>query len=103
MKENIPQISNLVREQLGDWVVVIDDEDNQESNHQIVVEWTYQDLHYLVMSPDASKDPDEWWYATASLMEDGEWQIESLDEDDVIEMIDEWVDEWMFDQSNKDK
>lgn len=92
-----PQQSQTIQNELGDWVAVIDDDD-QESNHQIIVEWTFQDKHYLVMAPDATKDADEWWYATASLMENGEWEIESIVDDEEIEMIDEWVDDWMYDQ-----
>ncbi len=98
--EQVRVPSGRLTEQYGLHVMLTDD-DGHEVEHRIMVEWLVGSKVYAVLSPDGQQDADEWLFVYAIEQSDGEWQLESIDDEDEWEQVAEWVDEWLFEQQSE--
>jgi uncharacterized protein YrzB (UPF0473 family) len=93
-------ISTVLQEAYGQDVMLVDDQ-GHEVLHRIVVEWTYGNAVYAVLAEEGQTDADEWMYVTAIASENGEWELDSIYDEDLWDQVSEWVDEWLFEQQSK--
>lgn len=87
--------SNVLRNAYGDDIILYD-EQNEAVIHRLVTEFVYGDLTYAVMQTDDLKKQDEVAIFRVVKGEDGQYELETIEDDDEWETVSELYDEMMF-------
>ena len=89
-------------EELGDIIYTLTDEDTgEEIDFQLIARATLDDVLYFALIPAEDEDADE--YVILRVSEDGEDVIlESLDDDDEFEKVEEYFNDLLFGEADYD-
>ena len=89
-------------EELGDIIYTLTDEDTgEEIDFQLIARATLDDVLYFALIPAEDEDADE--YVILRVSEDGEDVIlESIDDDDEFERVEEFFNDLLFNEIDYD-
>ena len=89
-------------EELGDIIYTLTDEDTgEEIDFQLIARATLDDVLYFALIPAEDEDADE--YVILRVSEDGEDVIlESIDDDDEFEKVEEYFNDLLFGEADYD-
>ena len=90
-------------EELGDIIYTLTDEDTgEEIDFQLIARATLDDVLYFALIPAEDEDADE--YVILRVSEDGEDVIlESIDDDDEFEKVEEYFNDLLFGEADYDE
>ena len=90
-------------EELGDIIYTLTDEDTgEEIDFQLIARATLDDELYFALIPAEDEDADE--YVILRVSEDGEDVIlESIDDDDEFEKVEEYFNDLLFGEADYDE
>ena len=90
-------------EELGDIIYTLTDEDTgEEIDFQLIARATLDDVLYFALIPAEYEDADE--YVILRFSEDGEDVIlESIDDDDEFEKVEEYFNDLLFGEADYDE
>ncbi|HZG56402.1 DUF1292 domain-containing protein [Paenibacillus sp.] len=85
--------TNRLREAYGDEIVLSEDGEDQEGAHKIVMEFDVAGRSYVVLRPEEAGDGEELSVFRVTPAADGEYDIETIEDDEEWEDVTELVDE----------
>lgn len=93
------KLTNRLREKYGEDIILSEDGKDEPVSHRIVLEFDVQGRSYVLLRDEASKDAEPLVFRVVP-QADGEFEIETIEDDDEWENVSELADELTASFSN---
>lgn len=87
--------SDVLRKAYGDDIILFD-EQNESTVYHLLKEFVYENKTYAVLQSDELKKEDEVAVFRVTQGADGEYELETIEDDDEYETVSELYDEMVF-------
>lgn len=87
--------SDVLRKAYGDDIILFD-EQNESTVYHLLKEFVYQNHTYAVLQSDQLKKEDEVAVFRVTTGADGQYELETIEDDDEWETVSELYDEMVF-------
>lgn len=95
------EYTRRLREAYGDELVLSADGGEEEAVHRIVMEFDVAGRSYAVLRPDQAADGEDPLVFLVTKQGEGEYELETIDDDDEWEDVSELVDELLLETDGR--